>query len=155
MLIVRGHPVRGTTRKDAHAREIEAAGAEAVVADPDRIATLMPAIDRVGLVCVLLGSARGEPEKIEALHGPRLEMLIARLIDTTVRGVVYEARGSVPARVLADGEQRARRACERSRLPFALLDVGPDDYPAWLASAVSTVERLLNSEEPRRPDSDG
>lgn len=143
---MRGHAVRGTTRKAAHAQEIEAAGAEAIVADPGRIATLMPAIDRVALVCVLLGSARGEREEIEALHGPRLEMLIARLIDTAVRGIIYEARGSVPAPVLADGVQRARRACHVSRLPFAALDVPPDDHQAWLAAAVSAVESLLHSE---------
>jgi hypothetical protein len=103
----------------------------------------MPAIDRVAVVCILLGSARGDREELEALHGSRLEMLLARLIDTPVRGVVYEARGSVSEHVLAAGCERVRRACGRSRLPFELLDTPPADREAWLARALAGVERLV------------
>lgn len=142
-LVSRGHAVRGTTRNAAHAGAIEAVGAEAVIADPDRVSTLMPAVDRVALVCILLGSARGEPDALSALHGSRLEMLIARLIDTTVRGVVYEARGSVAADVLEAGVRRVRRACERSRVPLSVLDAPPEDHHAWVASAVGAAEGLL------------
>ena len=98
-LLHRGHAVRGTTRSPERAPEIEAAGAEPFIADPDRIATLMPALDNVAVVCVLLGSANGEREHLEALDGSRLEMLLTRLIDTTVRGVVYQAHGTVSEEV--------------------------------------------------------
>ena len=63
--------------------------------DPDRIGTLIPALQHVSVACVLLGSATGEEDHVAALHGTRLEMLLAKLLDTTARGIVYEARGSV------------------------------------------------------------
>ena len=94
-LRARGHAVRGTTRDPARVDAIEAAGVEAYVGDPDRIATLAPALEHVGVACLLLGSAIGDPEQLEALHGTRLEMLLTRMLDTTVRGVVYECAGSV------------------------------------------------------------
>ena len=42
-LVDEGHAVRGTTRaRGVGSPAIEAAGAEAVLADPDRLATLLP-----------------------------------------------------------------------------------------------------------------
>lgn len=128
-LVRRGHAVRGTTRDPAKAAEIEAAGAEPFVGDPDRLATLVPALDHVAVACVLLRRAN-EP----ALHGPRLEMLLTRLIDTTVHGVVYEGHGT----------EIVRRACERSRIAYTLLDPAPDDHDAWLAAALAAVQRLIS-----------
>lgn len=119
-------------------------GAEPFIADPDRIASLMPAIDHVAVVCLLLGSARGDRAQLEALHGPRLEMLLARLVDTTVRGVVYEASGSVPEGVLAAGSELVTHACGRSRVPFALLERAPEDRKAWLAGALAAIEGLIS-----------
>lgn len=123
--------------------EIEAAGAEAHVGDPDRIATLAPAFDHVGVACVLLGSARGRPAQLRALHGTRVDMLLERLLDTTVRGVVYEARGTVDPALLASGAARVRRACERSLIPYVLLSADPVDFEAWAGQAVAAVERAL------------
>ena len=42
--VAAGHAVRGTTRAQAHAEAIRAAGAEPYVGDPDRIGTLMDAL---------------------------------------------------------------------------------------------------------------
>ena len=85
-----GYAVRGTTRDPARTAAIEAAGAEAVVADPDRLATLVPRLAGVSAICWLLGSAEGAPE----LHGARLRTLLERLVDTPVRGVVYGLLGT-------------------------------------------------------------
>jgi hypothetical protein len=104
----------------------------------------MPAIDNVAVMCLLLGSAHGHREHLKALHGSRLEMLLARLIDTTVRGVLYEAQGSVSEEVLAAGSERVRRACGRSRVPFELLETPREDGEAWLAAALAGTERLLS-----------
>ena len=121
-LIARGHAVRATTRDPTRTSEIEATGAEAVVADPDRIATLIPALEHVAVGCILLGSATGSAESVAALHSSRLEMLLLRMLDTTVRGVVYEAAGTVDAcPALAGGSELVRRFCEDSRIPYALL----------------------------------
>jgi hypothetical protein len=144
-LHTRGHAVRGTTRDPAHVAEIESAGADAFVADPDRIATIVPALDHVTVVCVLLGSATATPEALSELHGPRLEMLLRRLLDTTMHGVLYESRGSVPADLLAGGAELVRRGCTRFRIPYALLEADPNDHGAWLTNALAEVERLITS----------
>jgi uncharacterized protein YbjT (DUF2867 family) len=138
-LSARGHAVRGTTRDPARSAEIFAAGADPIVADPDRIATIVPALDHVSVVCVLLGAATGPPDMLAQLHGPRLEMLLTRLLDTTAHGIVYE-RPTAPD---LPGAEIVRRACERSRIPYALLDPGPDDHERWLAAALAAVERLV------------
>lgn len=138
-----GHAVRGTTRDPARRAAIEAAGAEPYLGDPDRIATLTSALDGATILCWLLGSARGPAEAVRALHTTRLSMLLARTIDTTVRGVVYEAAGSVPTDLLLEGAVAVAGACEHSSIPFRLLDVDPDDHDAWLAEAVGSVRALL------------
>lgn len=138
-----GHAVRGTTRDPSRCGEIEAAGAEAWVGDPDRVATIAPAFAHVGVALLLLGSASGTREQLEALHGTRLEMLLERMLDTTVRAVVYESAGSVPDDVLARGSERVAYACRRSLIPYVLLDVDPDDHGAWLAAALGAVEQGL------------
>jgi hypothetical protein len=139
-LIAGGHVVRGTTRREERTAAIEAVGAEAVVADPDRIATIAPAFDHVSVACVLLGTATGSPAQLRALHGPRLEMLLARMLDTTVRGVVYE----VPGGQLGEGAAATVRAgCEGSLIPYVLLDATPADHARRLAAATAAVDYVL------------
>lgn len=139
----RGHTVRGTSRTVQGVAAIEACGIEAVRADPDVVATLVPALEHVTVVCILLGSATASPEAIQALHGTRLEMLLTKLVDTTVRGVVYEARGAVPGWVLDAGAERVRSYAERSLAGYALLEVDPGAIAAWAEGAVEAVCRLL------------
>ncbi len=142
--------MRGTTRSEAGRFAIEAAGAQGVVGDPDVIATLARSFEHVVVACVLLGSAVGTPAQLAALHGTRLEMLLARMLDTTVRGVVYEAAGSVAPDVLARGAALVRERCEDSRTPYVLLDADPGDDSAWTRAAVGAVERALDG-GPGRP----
>ena len=113
-LVAAGHVVRGTTRDPARADAIAAAGAEPYVGDPDRIGTLMGALAGVTVVCWLLGAVP-DPD----LHGGRLRMLFEKLVDTPVRGVVYE-------RALPQGEAIARDAAERWRIPVAVIEPGGD-----------------------------
>jgi threonine dehydrogenase-like Zn-dependent dehydrogenase len=138
-----GHAVRGTTRSGARRDAIEAAGAEVWIGDPDRIGTLSYALDGVTILCWLLGSAGGSPEQVAALNGSRLRMLLERTIDTTVRGVLYEAAGSVDAGVLAGGARTVRAACGHSEIPHALLEADPADRDAWLAAALRAIDGLL------------
>jgi uncharacterized protein YbjT (DUF2867 family) len=136
-----GHAVRGTTRHREQLAEIEAAGAEAVLADPNRLGTLMRELAGVTLVCWLMGSAVGETA--EGLHGPRLRTLLERLVDTPVRGVVYEAAGSVPAELLAAGAAAVREASARWSIPAEVVEAEPRDQEAWVAAMTGAVERLL------------
>jgi nucleoside-diphosphate-sugar epimerase len=142
-LVAAGHAVRGTTRDPAGAGAIAEAGGEPWVGDPDRLGTLLGALDGVTFVCWLLGSARGAPEAVAALHGARLGRLLEEIVDTPVRGVVYEARGTVDPEVLADGARRARAARDTWRIPVAVLDADPVDFATWLRAARAAVEKLL------------
>jgi len=143
VLVGRGHAVRGTARQPSRLRAIETAGAEAALADPDRVATLVHTLDHVTVACILLGSAVGPPELLRALHGTRLEMLLTRLVDTTVKGVVYEASGSVDAEVLARGSELVRAFGQRTHARVSVLSADPADHQAWLSAAAGSVEALL------------
>jgi Trk K+ transport system NAD-binding subunit len=149
-LMDRGHAVRGTTRDPARREQIEAVGAEAFVGDPDVVGTLSRSLEHVGVACLLLGSAVGSPAQLAALHGTRLEMLLTRMLDTTVRGIVYEAAGSIEPALLRAGAALVRERCEDSRIPYALLEADPTDHRGWALAAVDAVERSLDG-GPVRP----
>jgi uncharacterized protein YbjT (DUF2867 family) len=142
-LVDAGHAVRATTRDPARTEAIRAAGAEPYVGDPDRIATLMGAITGVTVLAWLMGTACGEAERVFALHDTRLRMLWEKLVDTPVRGVIYEAAGTVPEAALVRGEAVARVAHETWRIPLAYLHADPTDTAAWVREARAAVDRLL------------
>ena len=142
-LVAAGHAVRGTTRDPARAAAISAAGAEPYVGDPDRIGTLMDALSGVTILCWLMGSATGDPERVFALHDGRLRMLWEKLVDTPGRGVVYEAAGSVDPAALVRGEAVARVAHETWRIPLEYLRADHAERDAWIAAGRTAVDRLL------------
>jgi uncharacterized protein YbjT (DUF2867 family) len=135
--------VRGTTRDPARCVEIEAAGAQCVLADPDRVGSMVAALEHVSVVVHLLGSAQGPSEQLAALHGPRLDMLLSRVTDSPVHAFVYEACGSVDPAVLAAGAQCVRAFSIRTRTRVELLDAEPSAPGAWLHTAVATVRTML------------
>jgi len=136
-----GHAVRAVTRTEGGREAIEAAGAECVIADPDRIGTLRYALDNVTLVLWLLGTARGD--NVAELHGSRLEMMLWRTIDTTARGLVYEAAGTVDAAALAAARALVERFAAYNEIPLRVLEADPADRAAWLQAARSAVDELL------------
>jgi nucleoside-diphosphate-sugar epimerase len=138
-----GHAVRGTTRDAARLPAFEAVGAEAAVADPGRLGTLLPLLRGVSVLCWLMGTAGGEAAQVGALHGERLEALLETLVDTHVRGAVYEAAGSVDAAELARGAGLTRAAGERHRMPVALIAEPPVDRERWLSAALAAVDSVL------------
>ncbi len=143
-MVEEGHAVRVTTRSEDVRAAIEAAGAECWIGTPDRLATLRGALENVTVLCWLLATAAGSPDELSALHGSRLEYFMTQAIDTTVRGVVYEARGDdTTARMLAGGEAIARTLAERNAIPAAFLTADPQDAAGWLADARAAVGSLL------------
>lgn len=142
-LVADGHAVRGTTRDPRRVADIEATGAEAYLGDPDRIMTLMDALTATTIVCWLMGSATGEDEQVHELHGGRLRMLCEKVVDTPVRGLVYEAAGSVPFAWRQEGELIARGARATWNIPLEVLATDPDDREAWTRDARAAVGRLL------------
>jgi uncharacterized protein YbjT (DUF2867 family) len=133
------HAIRGTTRSPDRAAELEAEGIEGLVADPDRLATLVPVLDGVTVVCWLMGSAADSPD----VHGDRLRTLMEHLVDTPVRGFVYEAAGSVDAAVLERGARIVREAAETWRIPVQVVGADPAQPEAWLVAMKEAVERTL------------
>jgi len=129
-LSAEGHAPRMTTRDPTRRPEIEAAGGECVVADPDVVGTLRYALDNVTILMWLLGDVDHEP-----LHGSRWKMMLERTIDTTVRGVLYE-RGTDA------GEALTRQMAEFNGIPYAILDVRTDP---WVPAAHMAIDELLHS----------
>jgi uncharacterized protein YbjT (DUF2867 family) len=140
------HAVRGTTRDAGRAMELEAAGVDAWVGDPLRLASLTGALEAVTIVSWLLGSAQGDRGDLEALHGSRLRFFLERTVDTTVRGFVYEAAGTVDAEILAAGAEIAEDARRRWEIPIALLRASPGDPDAWRGEAAVATRSLLQPE---------
>jgi len=137
--------VRGTARDPTARAGLEADGIEPWVGDPDRIGTLTGALDGVTVVCWLLGSATGTPDALAALHGPRLRAFCERLVDTTVRGLVYEAVGNVATELLDGGVEIAREAARTWEIPLRILDADPADRREWPGAAGRRVCELLDA----------
>ena len=138
-----GHAVRGTTRSPERAAELEQAGIEAWVGDPDRIATIHYSLENATILCWMLASATGSAEQTQPLHGTRLEMLLERTIDSTARGVLYEANGSLPDEYLSTGRSHVERACTKNEIPWAMLEADPSDWQAWATAAKAGIDELL------------
>lgn len=128
-LVAEGHAVRAVTRDEGKRAQLEATGCECWIGDPDRIGTLRYALDNATVLLWLLDNVDA-PE----LHGSRLEMMLERTVDTTVRGVLYEGRR---------GEAVVQAAHDRHGIPIAFLDADPDDVDAWVAQARARCDELL------------
>ena len=140
-----GWAVRGTSRSAAGLTAIEAAGIEPAAADPDRPGTLLELVGDVTLVFWLLATAQDEPEVIAAIHGPRLERTLERLVDTPVRGFVYEAAGTVQAHRLETGRKLVEEAGRRWRIPYRVVTEAPDRHDSWLAAMEAAAAELIGS----------
>ena len=136
-----GHAIRGTTRSSERAAELDAAGIEGVRADPDRLATLVPALAGVTVVCWLMGGAEGSPH----VHGARLETLMEHLVDTPVRGLVYEAAGSVAPALLERGAQIVRTASETWHMPVEVVTADPTAHEEWVEAMAGAVASVLST----------
>lgn len=136
-----GWQVRGTSRRPEGLTAIEAAGIESAPADPDRAGTVLELCGDIAVVVWLLGSARGEREAVSAIHGPRLESLLAKLVDSPVRGFAYEAVGSVDGPILSAGSKIVE-AAERWRIPVTLLNEQRAES-GWAKRAARAVADLL------------
>lgn len=146
-----GHAVRMVVRYASRREEVERAGAECFVGRADRLATLRGALEHVTVACWMLATASGDPEAVQALHGSRLDQFLSSLIDTTVRGVLYEAGGAaLPREVLDEGERIVLDKTRRNAIPVEILRADPDQVEQWVGEAHRAVSALL---EPRYPRS--
>jgi len=141
-LLESGWVARGTTRAEARLDEIAATGAEAVLADPDQVGSVLDHVGDVTVVYWLLASAYGEPEAVEALHGARLERMLEQLVDTPVRGFVYEAAGSAEPAQLEAGAALVQAASARWRIPVRVVEADPGEPEAWRAAMLVAATGL-------------
>lgn len=143
-LLAQGWAVRGTSRREQGLEPIAAAGIEPALADLDRVGTVLEHVADVAVVYVLLGSAAGEPQAVAELHRHRLERLLEKLVDTPVRGVVYEAAGSVDPAVLADGAELVRAASRTWRIPVEIVTEDQADHRLWAQETGKLALGLLS-----------
>ena len=79
------------------------------------------------------------------IHGPRLESLLAKLVDSPVRGFAYEAAGSVGRADLCRRARRSlREAAERWRIPVTLLNEGAGRVRLGRSAQPRAVADLLS-----------
>jgi predicted dinucleotide-binding enzyme len=143
-LVAAGHAVRVVTRAETGRAAIEAAGAECWIGDPDVVGTLRYALENVTIVVWALGTAAGTSAQVAALHGPRLEMMLSKIIDTTVRGVVYEAAGTATDEDFATGARALERLSTLHEIPYAIVDADPTDRKRWVAATRRAIDGLLH-----------
>lgn len=146
-LLADGWAVRGTSRREEGLAAIEAAGIEPALADTDRPGTILELVNDVAVLVLLLGSASGSEEELAAIHGPRLERLMEHLVETPVRGVLYEGT--------EDGAKVVRAAERTWRIPVRTISPslsqpshrGAGDRPAEEVKALLVGEsKELNSD---------
>jgi uncharacterized protein YbjT (DUF2867 family) len=143
-LLEEGWAVRGTSRAEEGLAAIEGAGIEPARADPEHPATILELVDDVAVVIWLLGSATGTDEEVAAIHGPRLEGLLERFVETPVRGFVYEGVGSVDPKLLAAGTELVRHAERTWHIPVAVTETPREHGPQWVEELETVTLELLS-----------
>jgi hypothetical protein len=138
-LLAEGWAVRGTSRRDEGLDAIEAAGIEPALADPERPGTILELVNDVAVLVLLLGSADGSEEELAAIHGPRLERLMEHLVETPVRGVLYEGT--------EEGAEVVRRAAHTWRIPVEIAGKQDDLAAAVRAVLIGGEPKELNSDK--------
>ena len=147
-LLAEGWAVRGTSRREEGLAAIETAGIEPALADPDRPGTILELVGDVAVLVLLLGNLSGGDEEAAAIHGPRLERLLEHLVETPVRGVVYEGTKA--------GAEVVEAASRTWRIPVRTVSPSPSQ-PALVADPdrlAGEVESVLAG-EPKELNSDG
>ena len=146
-LLAEGWAVRGTSRREEGLAAIEAAAIEAAAADPDRPGTILELVGDVAILVLLLGGSTGS-EELAAIHGPRLERLMEHLVETPVRGVLYE--GTEAGAEVVEAAARTWRIPVRTILPS--LSQGPhiglgDGLAEEVKALLAGESKELNSDK--------
>ena len=135
LLAARGWSVRGTSRDEEGRAAINAAGLEAAAADPDRVGSIVELLGDVTVLVWPLGTVGGSAGL--ALNEERLGSLLEKLVDTPVRGFVFEAPTD-GAGLAAVGD-----AAERWRIPVEVVACDRSDPGRWAADVADAVERSI------------
>lgn len=142
-LLQDGWAVRGTSRSPRGVEAISGRGIEGVIANPDRVGSVLEQVADVTVLAWLMGSASGSHEQLVALNRERFGSLLQKLVDTPVRGLVLEAAGSVPEGILAAAAELAEDASRRWSIPVGVVDADPGDHAGWTAAMATAVSGVL------------
>jgi hypothetical protein len=133
-----------TTRSQDRRSQIEATGAECWLASPLRLASLRPALEQVTVVCWLLARATGPEDELRALHGSLLESFLGQIVDTGVRGFVYDASaGRLPRELRSAGALATRRIASLNAIPHEVIEADLGDAAGWLSQAAAALRPIL------------
>jgi len=146
-----GNAVRITTRSEERRSEVEASGAECWLGTPARLGSLRAALDGVTVACWMLVRATGPAAEVRSLHGSRLELFLRYVIDTTVRGFVYDASpGTLCEQLLEEGAAVTRSLTRQHSIPARVLvhgDGAAGDDAGWVRAAGAAVQGFLGPSE--------
>ena len=144
-LLAEGWEVRGTSRSEEGLAAIEAAGIEPALADPRPARDRARAGRRRAVVLWLLGFGAGDRRRSSrAIHGPRLERLLERLVETPVRGFVYEMKGTVDPILLERGSEVLEAAGDTWRVGISCVFVDPGDPHDWAEIIAGAATGLVD-----------
>ena len=135
VLVGRGWAVRGTSRSEAGRSAIEAAGLEAAPADPDRVGSIVQLLGDVTALAWLLVAVPAPEGTV--LNSERLGSLLEKLVDTPVRGLVFEAPAS------GEGLAAVEDAATRWQIPVEVVSVDRGDAGGWASEVADAVERSV------------
>jgi hypothetical protein len=145
LLVEEGHAVRLTTDDEDRREAITDLGAECWIGTPARLATLRAAIENVSVVCWLLAEMPADNGQLSDLHTSRLEFFLGQIIDSTVRGFVYETLGTtVPTELRERSTAIAQDICMRNLIPLQIVDADPSAQE-WLESARGAIASVLGA----------
>jgi hypothetical protein len=136
VLAADGWAVRGTSRTEPGAKRIEREGIEGVVADPDRVGTVLEHVGDVAVLAWALGAASGS--SATDVNGPRLERMLERLVDTPVRGFVLDAPPAQPA-----PKELVAAAGATWRIPVRVVEAERSDAGRWVEAMRAAVNGLI------------
>ena len=139
-----GWAVRGTSRRPDGVAAIEAAGIEPAIADPDRVGTILELVADVAVVAWLLGSASGSRGEVEAVNRLRLESLLPKLVDTPVRGFVFEAGGTVDQALLDAGAGLVAEAARTWMIPVRVVRAERDGAGTWTRAMAAAAAAVIS-----------
>jgi hypothetical protein len=136
LLAAEGWAVRGTSRAAAGREAIAAAGLEAAEADPDRVGSVVELLGDVTVLGWLLGDLE-DAEAVATLNVPRLGSLLEKVVDTPVRGFVFEAPGG------GEGRELVEDAVSRWHVPAEVVAADRSDPDLWAAAVAAAVKRSV------------
>ena len=141
LLVDEGNAVRLTTEREQRREAITGVGAECWIGTPTRLATLRAALESVSVVCWLLAGLSAEHD----LHTSRLEFFLGQIVDSTVRGFVYEIPGAeLPPELRERSKEIARGMCQKNSIPLEVIDADPG-AGEWLQVAHSAIASVLGA----------